>query len=148
MLVARCVSIVLAALVFTTAAGATPNGRDGGTVTITPAPAFGPLALAPPAGSNWATIGGDYGQTRYSSLRRVTRANVRRLRLRWHIQLEGSGTGAKYRGEGTPLVYDGIMYAVTGADDVFAIDATNGTNGASRPVPPPVPVRPPPARQS
>ena len=127
MLVARRVSIVLAALVFTSAAGATPNGGGGGAVTITPAPAFGTLALAQPAGSNWATNGGDYGQTRYSSLRGVTRANVRRLRLKWHVQLEGSATGSKYKGEGTPLVYDGIMYVVTGADDVFALDATNGT---------------------
>jgi len=80
----------------------------------------------PPAGANWATNGGDYGQTRYSSLRQVTRANVRRLRLKWHVQLDGSGTGSKYKGEGTPLVYDGIMYVVTGADDVFALDATTG----------------------
>jgi quinohemoprotein ethanol dehydrogenase len=120
-------TVLLAVLVFVSAAGATPNGHSSGTVTITPAPAFAPLDLAKPAGSNWATNGGDYGQTRYSSLRQVTRASVGRLRVKWHVHLDGSGAGSKYKGEGTPLVYDGIMYVVTGADDVFALDATNGT---------------------
>ena len=52
---------------------------------------------------------------------------MRRLKLKWHVHLNGSGTGSKYKGEGTPLVYKGIMYIVTGAGDVFALDATNGT---------------------
>jgi quinohemoprotein ethanol dehydrogenase len=118
---------VVAALVYTSAAGATPNGRNGGGVTITPAPAFAPLDLVSPAGADWATNGGDYGQTRYSSLKDVTKANVRRLRPAWHIRFGGSGVGSKYKGEGTPLVYKGVMYTVTGAGDVFALDATGGT---------------------
>src|SRR5262249_43797472 len=65
-------------------------------------------------------------QTRYSSLTQVTRRNVGRLQLAWHIHLNGSGTASKYRGEATPLVYKGVMYMVTGADDVFAIDAATG----------------------
>ena len=76
-------------------------------MTITPAPAFAPLDLVPPAGADWATNGGDYGQTRYSSLKEVTKANVRRLRPAWHIHFGGSGVGSKYKGEGTPLVYKG-----------------------------------------
>src|SRR3954465_10967209 len=118
---------VLAALVYTSAAAATPNGRNGGDVTITPAPAFAPLELASPASADWATNGGDYGQTRYSSLDDVTKANVRRLRPAWHIRFGGSGVGSKYKGEGTPLVYKGVMYTITGAGDVFALDASNGT---------------------
>ncbi|MFL6005421.1 MAG: pyrroloquinoline quinone-dependent dehydrogenase [Gaiellaceae bacterium] len=118
---------VLAALVYTSAAGATPNGRSGADATITPAPAFAPLDLVSPAGADWATHGGDYGQTRYSALKEVTKANVRRLRPAWHIRFGGSGVGSKYKGEGTPLVYKGVMYTVTGAGDVFALDATDGT---------------------
>jgi PQQ-dependent dehydrogenase (methanol/ethanol family) len=120
-------SILLVALVLSSAAGATPNDRSNGTVAIPPAPAFAPTDLVQPARADWATNGGDYGQTRYSSLNQITGANVHRLRVKWHIELDGSGTGSKYKGEGTPLVYQGIMYVVTGADDVFAIDATNGT---------------------
>jgi alcohol dehydrogenase (cytochrome c) len=81
----------------------------------------------PPAGADWATNGGDYGQTRYSTLNEITRANVRGLKVKWHTHLNGSGTESKYKGEGTPLVYKGIMYMVTGAGDVFALDATDGT---------------------
>ncbi len=119
--------LVLAALVYASAAAATPNGTGGAGVTITPAPAFAPLDLASPAGADWATNGGDYGQTRYSSLKEVTKKNVRRLRPAWHVRFGGSGVGSKYKGEGTPLVYKGVMYTVTGANDVFAIDATDGT---------------------
>jgi quinohemoprotein ethanol dehydrogenase len=121
---------LLVALLVVPAASATPNGPGGTTrtsVTIPLAPAFAPLDLVPPAAANWATNGGDYGQTRYSSLKEITKANVRRLKLKWHVHLNGSGTGSKYKGEGTPLVYKGIMYTVTGAGDVFALDATDGT---------------------
>src|SRR5439155_9407848 len=44
----------------------------------------------------------------------------------WHVHLDGSGTGTKFRGEATPLVFGGVMYVVTGNDDVFALDATTG----------------------
>jgi glucose dehydrogenase len=109
------------------AGSSSPSERIRNAATITPAPAFAPLDLAQPAAADWATNGGDYGQTRYSVLSEITTANVGRLQPAWHIHLNGSGADPKYRGEGTPLVYKGIMYVVTGADDVFAIDATNGT---------------------
>jgi len=123
----------LAALVSVSTASAMSSGPSGTlhgagvAVTIPLAPAFAPTDLVPPAGADWPTNGGDYGQTRYSSLKQVTASNVRGLKLKWHIKLNESGTGSKYKGEGTPLVYKGIMYMVTGAGDVFAIDATNGT---------------------
>jgi quinohemoprotein ethanol dehydrogenase len=93
---------------------------------ITPAPVFAPTDLVPPAGANWATNGGDYGQSRYSTLNQVNQGNVGSLKEAWHIHLDGSGTGGKYKGEGTPLVYEGTMYMVTGNSDVFALDATSG----------------------
>ena len=74
MRVARSMAL-LAVLVFTSAAAATPNERAGDASTIVPAPAFAPVDLVPPAGADWATNGGDYGQTRYSSLREVSKAN-------------------------------------------------------------------------
>jgi quinohemoprotein ethanol dehydrogenase len=41
-------------------------------------------------------------------------------------RLKGSGLGGKYSLEASPLVKDGIMYVVTGNDDVFALDAKTG----------------------
>jgi len=129
----RLLAAAAAVMAAASSASATPSGSRGTTdvnraaVTIPPVPAFAPMDLADPAGADWATNGGDYGQTRYSSLSEVTTDNVRRLKLAWHIHLNGSGTASKYKGEGTPLVYQGIMYTVTGAGDVFAIDAAAGT---------------------
>jgi PQQ-dependent dehydrogenase (methanol/ethanol family) len=116
-------------LVFAPPTLATPNGLAGATKTaiaIPLAPAFAPRDLAAPARAEWATNGGDYGQTRYSRLDQITTANVGALKAKWHIHLDGSATAPKYKGEGTPLVYKGIMYLVTGNSDVFAIDATTG----------------------
>jgi quinohemoprotein ethanol dehydrogenase len=118
---------LIAALIAVSTAAATTRGTSGGSVTIPLAPAFAPQDLVPPAAADWATNGGDYGQTRYSKLDEITKSNVRRLKLKWHVHLNESGKGSKYKGEGTPLVYEGIMYTVTGAGDVFALDATNGT---------------------
>ena len=44
----------------------------------------------------------------------------------WRTRLNGSGVGAKYSGEAQPIVYDGVVYVVTGADDVFAINVESG----------------------
>ena len=45
----------------------------------------------------------------------------RELKGVWRTRLNGSGVGTKYSGEAQPMVHDGVIYVVTGADDVFAI---------------------------
>ncbi len=106
------------------AAGATPLGKLGAR-TIPRAPAFAPLDLALPAREDWATYGGDYGHRRYSSLDDIKRSNVGSLVAVAHVHLQ-SAQGARYKGEATPIVYQGVMYLVTGSDDVFALDAVTG----------------------
>src|SRR5215813_13554943 len=81
--------------------------------------------LRKPAGKEWLTIGGDWGNTRYSTLAQINRNNVKTLKGAWVVHL-GSGLGAKYSMEGTPIVKDGVMYFATGNDDVFALDARTG----------------------
>lgn len=81
--------------------------------------------LRKPAGKEWPTIGGDWGNTRYSTLTQINRNNVKNLKGAWMVHL-GSGLGAKYSMEGTPIVKDGVMYVTTGNDDVFALDAKTG----------------------
>jgi glucose dehydrogenase len=41
-------------------------------------------------------------------------------------RLKGSGFGGKYSFEATPLVMNGVIYIVTGNDDVFAWHAKTG----------------------
>src|SRR5712691_1587171 len=108
---------------------ATPNGLAGkatAAVAIPGIPAFAPTDLVGFPTDNWPTNGGNYGQDRYSPLNQVNTGNVATLKAVWHIHLDGSATGSKYRGEGTPIVWGGVMYAVTGNDDVFALDAATG----------------------
>ena len=43
-----------------------------------------------------------------------------------HAARAAPGVGTKYSGEAQPIVYDGVIYVVTGADDVFAIGVESG----------------------
>jgi quinohemoprotein ethanol dehydrogenase len=81
--------------------------------------------LRNPAGKEWLTIGGDWSNSRYSTLSQINRNNVKNLKGAWAVHL-GSGLGSKYSMEATPIVKDGVMYVVTGNDDVFALDARTG----------------------
>src|SRR6202142_2445525 len=87
--------------------------------------AQGVLDLSQPSGKEWLTVGGDWRNSRYSTLDRINHGNVKDLKGAWVTHL-GSGLGSKYSLEGTPLVKDGVMYVTTGNDDVFALDARTG----------------------
>jgi quinohemoprotein ethanol dehydrogenase len=81
--------------------------------------------LRQPASREWLHVGGDWSNSRYSTLAQITRDNVKTLKGAWVTHL-GSGLGAKYSLETTPIVKDGVMYLTTGNDDVFALDARTG----------------------
>ena len=76
--------------------------------------------------TGWLTNGGDLYNRRYSPLTQITRENVAQLKAVWRTRLNGSGTGVKYSGEAQPIVQDGVIYVITGADDVFAISVDSG----------------------
>jgi len=76
--------------------------------------------------SGWLTNGGNLYNQRYSPLTGINRDNVANLKGVWRTRLGGSGVGQKYSGEAQPIVSDGVVYVVTGADDVFAISVDTG----------------------
>ena len=82
--------------------------------------------LQSPVGKDWVTNGGNLTNQRYSTLKQIDTSNVKQLKGAWMTRLKGSGFGGKYSLEATPLVKDGIMYVVTGNDDVFALNAKTG----------------------
>lgn len=82
-----------------------------------------PLAQTPT--TSWPTNGGSYYNDRYSGAKTINTSNVKGLKGVWLTHLN-SGKSAKYSGEAQPLVKDGKMYVVTGADDVFALDVKTG----------------------
>ena len=77
--------------------------------------------------TNWLKNGGNLSNQNYSPLTKINRETVSSVKGVWRIHLEGSGLGVKYSGEAQPLVQDGVIYVVTGADDVFALSVTTGS---------------------
>jgi len=82
------------------------------------------LAALPTNG--WLKSGGNLFNQNYSPLTQINRDNVDKLKAVWRASLDGSGNGAKYSGEAQPIVHDGFIYIVTGANDVFAIGVKTG----------------------
>jgi glucose dehydrogenase len=70
---------------------------------VFPAMSFAQSARDPrkPASREWLTIGGDWHNTRYSTLTQINVNNVKNLKGAWVSHL-GSGLGQKYSFEGTP----------------------------------------------
>jgi quinohemoprotein ethanol dehydrogenase len=83
-------------------------------------------ALTLPPTRSWPTNGGDFYNRRYSPLTQIDRGNVTQLKGVWRTHLRGSGVGPQYSGEAQPLVVDGVVYVVTGANDTFAISVDSG----------------------
>src|SRR4051812_8823469 len=90
--------------------------------SIDVAPRLG-ASLAQVASSDWPTVGGNLWQQRFSALTQITTSNAKNLKLEWVKSIHGA-TGAEI--EGSPLVYHGVMYVVTGEGNVAALDAATG----------------------
>src|SRR6188472_4567299 len=69
---------------------------------------------------NVLTYGMGYHQQRYSTLKQISRSNVKRLVPVWSTSLSSN-----YGEQGQPLVYDGVMF-VANAEHTIAIDVATG----------------------
>ena len=76
--------------------------------------------------TSWPTNGGNLYNQRYSPLKAIDRTNVAQLKGVWWTRLRGSGMQPQYSGFAAPLVYDGVAYVSTGANDVFALSIDSG----------------------
>lgn len=98
------------------------------------ATAANPLLAAPAAvtterllgaangGSNqWLTYGGDYAEHRFSPLKQVDAATVGQLGLAWYADYD-----TNLDVHGTPLYIDGVLYASTAWNKLYAFDAKTG----------------------
>src|SRR5581483_5244296 len=110
------------------AAAQAPSGPAGHGLGagVKSSPAFTAQQLVAPPTSGWLTNGGSLYNQRYSPLTAINRDNVKELKAVWRTHLNGSGIGAQYSGQGQPLVYEGVIYIVTGNDDVFALEVQTG----------------------
>lgn len=71
--------------------------------------------------ADWAYIGGSPGDSHYSTLNQINTKNVSRLKEVWRYD-----TGERGGLETTPLIIDGVLYAYTPTQKVFALDAATG----------------------
>ena len=75
--------------------------------------------------SDWRVTGGDPGNSRYSSLDQINRANVSSLRVAWIYHTGDSSANSQI--QATPLIVDGVLYTTTPALAVVALRAESGT---------------------
>lgn len=80
-------------------------------------------ACCTPGDSDFPKVGGNLGNQNYSSLKQITRSNVRSLGAVWlnHVDL-----GVPNGSQSTPVVVDGVIYLETGAGWVIAVDGRTG----------------------
>jgi alcohol dehydrogenase (cytochrome c) len=92
---------------------------------ITASPAFSARQLTAHPTASWITNGGNVFNQRYSPLARLNRDNVKDLKALWRT---GMGTGAtpSNSGQAQILNYEGTLYVINGANDVFALDVDTG----------------------
>ena len=93
---------------------------------VSASPAFSAQDLSAPPTQNWLKVGGSLLNQNWSPLKEISRENVGQLKAVWQTHLDGSALAMKYSGEAQPIVYAGVLYIVTGADDVFAIGVKTG----------------------
>jgi alcohol dehydrogenase (cytochrome c) len=67
-------------------------------------------------------VGLNYSEQRYSPLKQIDTTNVGKLELAWSYEV-GPGGGQQ---EATPLVINGVIYAITNWSVAFALDAHTG----------------------
>jgi PQQ-dependent dehydrogenase (methanol/ethanol family) len=116
--------------------GESTTGSTGESAAVSFTPAALKKAASPSseeieesAGTNWATVGGDLADTRFSTLDKIDTSNVSKLHLVWQKAYSppiDESESTIHEEESAPLVSEGVMFVITPEDNVFAVDATNG----------------------
>lgn len=118
--------LMAAGVLFAADSSSDPGKAPTVATAIKPAPAFSPAQLMALPTTAWITNGGNVFNQRYSPLKQLDRTNVKDLKAVWRASLGGSGLGSQTSGQAQMLAYEGVLYVVTGEDDVFAINVDTG----------------------
>jgi quinoprotein glucose dehydrogenase len=79
------------------------------------------------AQKDWPSYGGDPGSTRYSTLAQINTGNASKLTQAWVFDTRPTpGAQASRNIQATPLVINGVMYAVTGHQSLVALNPETG----------------------
>src|SRR5213079_2587431 len=83
-----------------------------------------PQRLTNPEPQNWLMNHRTYDGQRFSPLARITKDNVKSLKLAYAVPI-GGGSGNEWL-EATPLVEDGFLYITDAWGVLYKIDGTSG----------------------
>jgi quinohemoprotein ethanol dehydrogenase len=77
-------------------------------------------------GEEWISYGVNWSEQRYSPLNQINASNVSRLGLAWSYDIPLAPGNPQTHQEGTPLVFNGVLYSITPWSIVYAVDLKTG----------------------
>ena len=77
-------------------------------------------------GEEWVAYGVNWAEQRYSPLKQINDSNVGRLGLAWSSEIPLAPGNPQTHQEGTPLVFNGVLYSITPWSIVYAVDLRTG----------------------
>lgn len=77
-------------------------------------------------GDEWISYGVNWSEQRYSPLKQIDASNVSRLGLAWSYDIPVAPGNPQTHQEGTPLVFNGVLYSITPWSIVYAVDLRTG----------------------
>lgn len=82
--------------------------------------------LASGADTDWSHYLGDKASSHYSTLKQVTRSNVKRLEVAWTYRSGGADANNRSQIQCNPLIVEGVLYGTSPDLQAFALDAATG----------------------
>jgi len=77
-------------------------------------------------GEEWLSYGVNWSEQRYSPLNQINASNISRLGLAWSYDIPLAPGNPQAHQEGTPLVFNGVLYSITPWSIVYAVDLRTG----------------------
>src|SRR5580658_5318109 len=77
-------------------------------------------------GEEWVSYGVNWSEQRYSPLNQINASNIGRLGLAWTYDIAVATGNFQAHQEGSPLVFNGVLYSITPWSIVYAVDLHTG----------------------
>src|SRR5579875_1593246 len=78
------------------------------------------------SGDEWVSYAVNWSEQRFSPLNQINVDNVRRLGLAWSYDIPAAPGNPQTHQEGTPLVFNGVLYSIAPWSVVYAVDVRTG----------------------
>jgi quinoprotein glucose dehydrogenase len=85
---------------------------------------IGALAQRNAANADWPVYQGNSDHTHYTTLSQISPANVAKLKVAWEYDTKDAFAGSEM--QSNPIIVNGVMYAMSPKQRLFALDAASG----------------------